>query len=272
METYQVTVYNGDGDQVWKQNNLWHRLDGPAHIYPNGDESWWKNGKMHRLDGPATTFSGHKSYWIEGVKYTKKEFDKYHGDKSTSKAVPYQKGENMETYEVTVNEDGDQTWRQNGEPHRIGGPAYIGSSGYEAWYKEGKYHRLDGPAVIFAGGKEYWKDGERHRLDGPAFIHTEGLKEYWIEGKKYTKEEFDKYHEDKSSTKVAEFVYALVRKGWTVYQPKDNSPIIHGQYRIKKGGYSKAWDIVHLEYVKISPNDLAEFETRKAVQSIVDWN
>lgn len=72
-----------------------HREDGPAVIgYRKADNAvlyniWVKNGKRHRLDGPAYLYwSGGLSaatnttpsiveYWINGVEYTKEEFDEY---------------------------------------------------------------------------------------------------------------------------------------------------------------------------------------------------
>ena len=44
----------------------------------------------------------------------------------------------------------------NGQLHRLDGPAFEGSSGYKAWYKEGRAHRTDGPAVVWSNGREFW--------------------------------------------------------------------------------------------------------------------
>ncbi len=35
------------------ENNLYHRVSGPAVIYVNGSRYWYKNHKSHRDDGPA---------------------------------------------------------------------------------------------------------------------------------------------------------------------------------------------------------------------------
>jgi hypothetical protein len=41
----------------WWQNNMRHRLDGPAYVSPAA-EQWWLYGCTHRIDGPAETFFG----------------------------------------------------------------------------------------------------------------------------------------------------------------------------------------------------------------------
>lgn len=70
-------------------------------------------------------------------------------------------------------------WKINGVFHRDGDlPADIqrddyGNEEWEAYYKNGKLHRLTGPAVI-----DYDEE------------------EYWINGKQYTKEEFDEFLKD----------------------------------------------------------------------------
>ncbi len=60
------------------------------------------------------------------------------------------------------------------------------------WFnKEGQVHRIGGPAVEYADGDKFWfQNDKRHKLDGPAIELVKGYKEYWIEGKKYTEEEF----------------------------------------------------------------------------------
>ena len=42
------------------------------------------------------------------------------------------------------------------------------------------------------GDKEWWKDGQCHRLNGPAVEKSNGEKCWYIEGKKYTEEEWKK--------------------------------------------------------------------------------
>ena len=75
---------------------------------------------------------------------------------------------NYETYEVRVFENGDKLWYQNGERHR-----------------------LDGPAIEYANGTKHWRQNDKlHRLDGPAIEWSDGSKEYFIEGIEYTYEEW----------------------------------------------------------------------------------
>ena len=69
---------------------------------------------------------------------------------------------------------------EEGEPHRVGGPAEIeydqdGNIVIEGWYKKGQKHRTGSPAIIHRFKEviwieEYYQDGFLHRLDGPAKI------------------------------------------------------------------------------------------------------
>jgi hypothetical protein len=62
----------------------------------------------------------------------------------------------------------------------------IDSNGDRCWYKPGTrvLHRLDGPAIEYADGiREWWVDGKRHRLDGPAIEYASGTREWWVDGK-----------------------------------------------------------------------------------------
>ena len=68
--------YFNDGDEVWVQDGVFHREEGPAIIQPTGWEFWYKNGFKHREDGPAAIvrniFSGEviaNRYWLDGIPY-----------------------------------------------------------------------------------------------------------------------------------------------------------------------------------------------------------
>jgi hypothetical protein len=78
----------------------------------------------------------------------------------------------METYTVTVYENGDRYWWQNGVLHRVDGPAVEYVNGYRQWWQNDQLHRLDGPAIEWANGDREW----------------------WINGKKFTQKQFNKTH------------------------------------------------------------------------------
>jgi hypothetical protein len=62
--------------RVWYKDGEYHREGGPAVQHKN-NMYWYQEGKLHRLDGPAViTGSGPKQYWIEGRKYSPKEYKK----------------------------------------------------------------------------------------------------------------------------------------------------------------------------------------------------
>jgi hypothetical protein len=148
-----VTVnYDSNGKmlyEAWALNNIYYRLDGPAHIewYDNGRikrERWFTDvGVSHRLDGPSTTLWNKKGHKIIEV------------------------------------------WYYYGKVSRLDGPALImwnnGVIISESWYKNDTFYRLDGPAITL------WdKDGRKtselfYRLDGPPIIRSENRHnaEWW---------------------------------------------------------------------------------------------
>ncbi len=45
--------------------------------YPSGNKVWYKDNKFHNLRGPAIiNADGTKKWWINGIEYSKEEFDK----------------------------------------------------------------------------------------------------------------------------------------------------------------------------------------------------
>ena len=86
--------------------------------------------------------------------------------------------------------DGTIEWRnENGELHRIDGPAVIYPRGTQSWWLNHKRHRLDGPAIIRVDGTQEWYVNDKlHRLDGPAIIWSDKIQEWYVKGKKITEE------------------------------------------------------------------------------------
>ena len=55
------------GHEAWYQNDLLHRLDGPAVEDADGTKYWYQNDNLHRLDGPAIDRAdGDKEWWHNG--------------------------------------------------------------------------------------------------------------------------------------------------------------------------------------------------------------
>ena len=91
--------------------------------------------------------------------------------------------------EYSVDKDGTQEWRVNGQYHRLDGPARIWTDGTQEWGVNGQLHRLDGPARIWADGtQEWWVRGQLHRLDGPARIWTDGTQEWRVRHQNITQQ------------------------------------------------------------------------------------
>ena len=73
-----------------------------------------------------------------------------------------------------------------------------------------EWHRTNGPAAIYNNGTEIWYHRNiRHRLDGPAMVFPNVGEVWFINGKEYTKEEFNAhpdviaYAKSKQRTRLA---------------------------------------------------------------------
>jgi hypothetical protein len=83
-----------------------------------------------------------------------------------------------------VRKNGTKEWYQNGQLHRLDGPAIEGANGYKTWYQFGVLHRLDGPAIEFSNGdKKWYQKGQLHRWDGPAVEFANEDKCWYQKGK-----------------------------------------------------------------------------------------
>jgi len=146
-------VEYANGDRAWYQNDKFHRLDGPAIEYANGEKKWLVNNDLHRLDGPAIERSnGDKEWYVHDVfvgdsreGFTDRDFERW-------------KRKHVRRDGSVIDEEGNvEYFNENGQTHRLGGPAIIWPDGTKFWYVNGKQQRLDGPAVEFSdGSKEWW--------------------------------------------------------------------------------------------------------------------
>lgn len=62
--------------EIWFKDGEYHRIGGPAIKHKN-NFLWYQDGKLHNLNGPAIIDGGGPcQYWIEGRKYSPKEYKK----------------------------------------------------------------------------------------------------------------------------------------------------------------------------------------------------
>jgi hypothetical protein len=74
---YIVKEYNDGVINFFNKEMEFHRIGGPAVIYPSGRKYYYTDGKINRLDGPAVEESdGYKEYWIDGKEYSEADFYK----------------------------------------------------------------------------------------------------------------------------------------------------------------------------------------------------
>lgn len=82
---------------------------------------------------------------------------------------------------VTTSCPSTQLWEENGEPHRLDGPALVGD-GTEIWFKNGVVHCDRGPAIVTPDSEYYFTDGYLHRRHGPAWRRTLNREGWCIDG------------------------------------------------------------------------------------------
>ena len=81
--------------EVYKDSEgRYHRVDGPAVIWPSGTQEWRINGKLHRENGPAVIYvDGMLEWYINN-------------------------GRHREDGPAVIHADGSQEWWLNGKRHR----------------------------------------------------------------------------------------------------------------------------------------------------------
>ena len=53
-----------DGIMIWyNKEGIFHRVNGPARIFPSGKEEWYLQGKRHNLNGPAIIYPDRRERW-----------------------------------------------------------------------------------------------------------------------------------------------------------------------------------------------------------------
>jgi hypothetical protein len=68
INNIKCRIYD-EGDVEWIMNEKYHKLDGPAVIYPDVRVEYWEKDKRHRINGPAVIgANGDEEYWENGVR------------------------------------------------------------------------------------------------------------------------------------------------------------------------------------------------------------
>lgn len=89
----------------------------------------------------------------------------------------------------------------------------INKHGSVHWYENGQFHRLDGPAIEEPTGTRMWYlNGKRHREDGPAVEYSNGVKLWYLENRQVTEEEFDQWVEKKNLNEKLQSTLAFTHK------------------------------------------------------------
>jgi len=147
---YTGMIEDQSGNKRWYVEGISHRdNDLPAVIYKNGNQCWYVGGKLHREGNPAEILVANGVFANAPALNTKRWYWYNNGQshRLDGPAIEY--------------EDGSKYWFVNGKRHRIDGPAFECTDGSKVWFVNGKMHRIDGPAVVFDGAR---KASDRYKL------------------------------------------------------------------------------------------------------------
>jgi len=88
-----------------------------------------------------------------------------------------------------INEYNEKRYlNDEGQHHRLDGPAIENSDGTKFWYINGNAHRNIDPSDEFSNGeKQWWFKGERHRIGGS---YNSVYKWWYIDGEGYDKQDY----------------------------------------------------------------------------------
>ena len=193
---------------------------------------FYNNGKRIDLDTAFGMYQKGAKFAANGKKINLNKFGTLYGGRGSldtedpgvlalAKRLPQEMVDEIGSYilhpVVRFEEIGSHEYKfvefrnENGQLHRLGGPAQIyyrkDEAGNwtvkhrESWFKNDQLHREDGPAVIeyYNDGviksemEQWFKNGQRHREDGPAVIeYVWGNiydKRWYEDGKEISQEE-----------------------------------------------------------------------------------
>ena len=78
-------------------------------------------------------------------------------------------------------------------------------SGDIFYLEDGDLHRLDGPAIEFKSGIQWWmQEGKLHRENGPAITGKHEIIEYWLNGEAAAEDEIKNIKRNKWIDKTYE--------------------------------------------------------------------
>jgi hypothetical protein len=209
------SIYNGVVSYT-NDKNFMDRKDGPAYIGPNYD-IWYQDNLAHRLDGPAMIYYDNKNnvwfYKGEGLNAkSQADFEeKLIRKLSTVKTRVVSKAGIPATVIVSemcsndiriINDNGTlekyppenfiklfETTTE--KEHPFTGAFQINNTGDVSFKKNGDFHRADGPCYISHSEMQWRKDNMFHREDGPALIYSNGDEYYYYNGLSFTKEKYE---------------------------------------------------------------------------------
>ena len=154
---------------------------------------WYDWGWLiHRTDGPAVEYAdGDTAWYINNKKMSEEQFNQWRAKNNPIKESRSENIKQLASMEVPykVDNDGTETYKTK-DGYRV-----ESAVGNIFWFNNnGERHRVDGPAVEFVDGSKYWYvNNKQHRIDGPAYIGANGTKIWYVNGKEMRENTFDKW-------------------------------------------------------------------------------
>ena len=177
---------DNDGTETYKTKDG-YRVEWPDCII------WYDWGWLiHRTDGPAVEYAdGDTAWYINNKKMSEEQFNQWRAKNNPIKESRSENIKQLASMEVPykVDNDGTETYKTK-DGYRV-----ESAVGNIFWFNNnGERHRVDGPAVEFVDGSKYWYvNNKQHRIDGPAYIGANGTKIWYVNGKEMRENTFDKW-------------------------------------------------------------------------------
>ena len=92
----------------------------------------------------------------------------------------------------------------------------VDSNGTQNYFQNGQLHRLDGPAIVRADGTQLWcQNNKLHRFDGPAIIRADGTQLWFVKGKDITEDLSRYFNKDLSRESLTKSELLIFKLKWS---------------------------------------------------------
>lgn len=213
IENKALDIY----EKKWciKGTELLHNEGAPAYIFYNKDgekcEGWFQQNQYHRLDGPAKVYPGSNAFYIEGEKIDANYWQLVEVYKNKMKKPQYETKTLPSgiIIENRPNQYQKYCWfiKNTNIAHNEGEPALEYTNGTKYWLRQGRFHRLDGPAHEYTTGVKEYRINDKFIYEKDYWNHPDVIAFGKIEQLKHQEKNMKKTAVKKTSSKKEVVAY-----------------------------------------------------------------